>query len=174
MSHLIVCLTIGLYLSSFIQVQSLETDNQSRVRRTPNKFESLRRREREQRLIELGALITEISKDTPSEIRVYAGDTVFLPCRVIHVGTQSVNWEHRGMVLSIDTFLATSLPRISVSQDSDTWRLAISSAQESDAGVYKCSVRTTPPLTREVTLHILQNGASIMLDTPYQQTGRQL
>ena len=168
------CLIQLIFLFLLLQLHSGNSEDQhvsSRVKRVPNKFESLKRREREQRLIKLGALVTEIATDTPSEIRSHAGDTVFLPCRITHLGTQSVNWEHKGIVLSIDTFVTAPRPRFSVSHDSDTWRLTITSAQESDAGVYTCSVRTTPPLHREVTLHVLPKGASIMEDTPHRQSG---
>lgn len=145
----------------------------SRVRRAPNKFESLKRREREQRLIEIGALATAIATDTPNEVRAHVGDTVYLPCRVNHLGTQSINWERDGMVLSIDTFLTTPRPRLSVSHDEDTWtwRLILKGAQESDAGVYSCSVRTAPPIKRDVILHVLPQGVSILQDTPYQTSG---
>ena len=143
------------------EVSEYEGKQQNRERRSPNKFESLKRREREQKLIEIGALETDIATDTPGEIRVHTEDTAYLPCRVIHLGTHSVNWEHDGNILSIDSFVITQIPRISIQHDDDTWRLVIRSAQESDSGEYKCLVRSTPPKERTVTLHVLPRGVSL-------------
>ena len=84
-----------------------------RVKRSDSKFESLKKREREQRLIESGVYNTHIGTDTPDEVRVHVGDWAFLPCRVNYLGTQSVIWMKGNTVISIDQLMMNGQPRIS-------------------------------------------------------------
>ena len=84
-----------------------------RFKRSDSKFETLKRREREQRLIESGVYTTQIASDTPDEIRVHSGERAVLPCRVVYLGTQSVIWSKGSTVISIDHIMMNGQPRLS-------------------------------------------------------------
>ncbi|KAF2363678.1 Immunoglobulin I-set [Trinorchestia longiramus] len=171
MSHLQL-LALLLSIAQVLQVETFQLhhdlgmqESAIRIPRSPNKFESLKRREREQRLIELGAITPDIASDTPREIRAHEGDTVYLPCRVPHLGTHSVTWETKGTILSVDTMLVDQNPRLAVSNDEDMWRLVLKRVQDSDAGVYTCTITTEPRQQRDVTLFVMPRSASLMYDS---------
>ncbi|XP_018007182.1 uncharacterized protein LOC108664983 [Hyalella azteca] len=171
---IIFCCAVLLHVHSFQLRNSFPAkyklhESKLRLPRSANKFESLKRSEREQRLIELGAITAGIATDSPREIRAHEGDTVYLPCRVPHLGTHSVTWATSGMILSVDTMLVDARPRMAVSHDGDMWRLVIKNAQESDAGEYTCSVTSIPPQHRNITLYVLPASSSITHD-PHDTT----
>ncbi|XP_068212786.1 protein amalgam-like isoform X2 [Palaemon carinicauda] len=93
------------------------------------------------------------------------GRTVFLHCRVKHLGDRAVTWIRKQdvHVLTVGLFTYTTDDRFTAlhSEGSDDWTLRISSAQVSDSGTYECQVSTEPKISRSFKLQVVEAAAHI-------------
>ncbi|XKL67756.1 hypothetical protein PGB90_003247 [Kerria lacca] len=113
----------------------------------------------------------QIIQITENQI-VNLGGTTELSCLVLYAHGYSVVWEKLGQetndlnILSSDATSLVRDTRLSLVHDPDsaTYTLQIRDIQNSDAGVYKCSIliSTTSSVSKEVTLEI--NNAPIIYD----------
>ncbi|XP_033227890.1 zwei Ig domain protein zig-8-like [Belonocnema kinseyi] len=81
---------------------------------------------------------------------VQLGDTALLDCRIVMLSDRTVMWirqsPDRTFLLTMGKSTHTADPRYSVKfKYPNNWRLAITSAQKEDRGLYVCQVNTHPP-----------------------------
>uniref|UniRef100_A0A182N218 Ig-like domain-containing protein n=1 Tax=Anopheles dirus TaxID=7168 RepID=A0A182N218_9DIPT len=91
-------------------------------------------------------------------VTVAVGRDANLPCVVEHLGTYKVAWIHidRQMILTIHRHVISRIPRYSVTYDnSNTWLLHVSQAQQDDRGYYMCQVNTNPMISQVGYLQVV-------------------
>ncbi|XP_069995437.1 lachesin isoform X1 [Penaeus vannamei] len=114
---------------------------------------------------------TEHSKN----ITALLGKTAVLNCRVKNIGNKTVSWiRHRDIhLLTVGRFTYTSDDRFSAlhSVGSEDWLLKIHYLQERDAGKYECQISTTPPMSHQIHLAVVEpetvivGGPDVYIDT---------
>ncbi|XP_053203791.1 hemicentin-1-like [Panonychus citri] len=102
---------------------------------------------------------------TSKNITTSAGKSVFLPCRVHHIGDRTVSWIRRRdlNVLTVGKYTYTPDQRFQAvhMENSDDWSLQIGYTSKSDAGIYECQVSTRPPKSLFVNLNVVVSQAKI-------------
>ncbi|XP_058055630.1 lachesin isoform X1 [Anopheles bellator] len=115
-------------------------------------------------MIYLVTLVTHVMMDEPRfaqpipNVTVAVGRDANLPCVVEHLGTYKVAWIHidRQMILTIHRHVISRIPRYSVTYDnSNTWLLHVSQAQQDDRGYYMCQVNTNPMISQVGYLQVV-------------------
>uniref|UniRef100_T1KAN8 Ig-like domain-containing protein n=1 Tax=Tetranychus urticae TaxID=32264 RepID=T1KAN8_TETUR len=103
---------------------------------------------------------------TNKNITTSAGKSVFLPCRVHHIGDRTVSWIRRRdlNVLTVGKYTYTPDQRFQAvhMENSDDWSLQIGYTSKSDAGIYECQVSTSPPKSLFVSLNVVVSQAKII------------
>ncbi|XP_063841389.1 zwei Ig domain protein zig-8-like [Scylla paramamosain] len=107
-------------------------------------------------------------RDQPRSVKVQAGKTAVLVCRVLNLGDKSVSWiRHEDLhILTVDKYKYSTDRRLSVVHDEveHEWLLKIQSVRQEDAGMYECQVSTKPLLSFIVSLQVVDAPPST---TPY-------
>ncbi|CAO1396859.1 unnamed protein product [Diamesa tonsa] len=114
--------------------------------------------------IYMATLVTHVMMDEPKfaqpipNVTVAVGRDANLPCVVEHLGSYKVAWIHidRQMILTIHRHVISRIPRYSVTYDnSNTWLLHVSQAQQDDRGYYMCQVNTNPMISQVGYLQVV-------------------
>ncbi|XP_012281701.1 zwei Ig domain protein zig-8 [Orussus abietinus] len=100
-------------------------------------------------------------------VSLHLGATALLDCRVAMLADKMVMWMRRSpdrvSLLTVGKSAYSSDPRYSLSfQYPNNWRLAISSVQKEDHGLYVCQVSTHPPRMLNVNVHVLAPDIKIV------------
>ncbi|XP_047122039.1 lachesin-like [Schistocerca piceifrons] len=107
---------------------------------------------------------------TDTSITALAGQTVYLPCRVAHLGDKVVSWiRSRDLhILTSGVLTYTSDSRFEVlhGSDPDSWTLRLVGVRHEDGGRYECQVNTDPKLSLPVHLHVREPNQN-QGDSPY-------
>ncbi|XP_049542155.1 lachesin isoform X2 [Anopheles darlingi] len=115
-------------------------------------------------MIYLVTLVTHVMMDEPRfaqpipNVTVAVGRDANLPCVVEHLGHFKVAWIHidRQMILTIHRHVISRIPRYSVTYDnSNTWLLHVTQAQQEDRGYYMCQVNTNPMISQVGYLQVV-------------------
>jgi len=103
-------------------------------------------------------VISDITKDIVASI----GEDVEFNCTVENVGSMSVSWAKRSVVLSMRNILSLSDPRYKITETSDiksgsaTYSFKITKIEASDMGPYECQVivSASDKITKKLNLSI--------------------
>ncbi|XP_037906810.1 lachesin [Hermetia illucens] len=115
-------------------------------------------------MVYLTTLVTHVMMDEPRfaqpipNVTVAVGRDANLPCVVEHLGSYKVAWIHidRQMILTIHRHVISRIPRYSITYDnSNTWLLHVSQAQQDDRGYYMCQVNTNPMISQVGYLQVV-------------------
>jgi len=105
---------------------------------------------------------------TPRNVTTAAGKTVFLPCRVRHLGDRTISWLRKSdlHVLTVGKFTYTSDERFKAVHldNTDDWALQIRFSTQRDANEYICQV-SGPGRQKQnlvVTLNVVLSSARIL------------
>ncbi|XP_059174833.1 hemicentin-1-like isoform X2 [Physella acuta] len=117
--------------------------------------------------------------DTPVNITAVVGSTVILPCTVQNLGPKSVIWKRVDQItpITVGSYVFDPDNRYSVShndqntdethrfgQDNSRWNLQIQNVNIEHAGTYECQISTKEDFARNVTLHVIEDKNSRLLE----------
>ncbi|XP_037779184.1 neurotrimin-like [Penaeus monodon] len=92
-------------------------------------------------------------------ITVSVGREARLTCVVENLDTYKVAWIYKGTggrtVLTVATQVITKNPKVSVSQEAQSWVLIIKSLTKKDQGIYMCQVNTKPARNQLGSIHVV-------------------
>ncbi|XP_045603355.1 uncharacterized protein [Procambarus clarkii] len=116
--------------------------------------------------VETTSLGPRFDRSLPRKVKVQAGKTAELACRVLDKAEKKVSWIRHGdlHILTVDEYKYSSDKRVSVrlEEERKEWVLIIDNVKEEDSGMYECQVSGKSVLSFIVSLEVVVPRAEVV------------